>query len=31
MAFLRQFGCDQGQGLLLAPPMTAAELGARIG
>jgi diguanylate cyclase (GGDEF)-like protein len=31
MAFLRQFGCDQGQGLLLAPPMTAAELSARIG
>jgi diguanylate cyclase (GGDEF)-like protein len=28
MAFLRQFGCQQGQGLLLAPPMTAAELGA---
>jgi diguanylate cyclase (GGDEF)-like protein len=30
MAFLRQFGCDQGQGLLLAPPMTAAELSAFI-
>jgi EAL domain-containing protein (putative c-di-GMP-specific phosphodiesterase class I) len=26
MAFLRQFGCDQGQGLLLSPPVTAAEL-----
>ncbi len=30
MAFLSQFGCEQGQGLLLAPPMSADELGAFI-
>ena len=28
MVFLRQFGCEQGQGFLFARPMSAAELGA---
>ena len=27
-AFLRQFGCEQGQGFLFAEPMAAAEFGA---
>jgi EAL domain-containing protein (putative c-di-GMP-specific phosphodiesterase class I) len=26
MVFLRQFGCEQGQGFLFARPMSAAEL-----
>ena len=29
-AFLRQFGCEQGQGFLFGEPMAAAELGALI-
>jgi diguanylate cyclase (GGDEF)-like protein len=29
-AFLRQFGCEQGQGFLFAEPMAAAEFGALI-
>jgi diguanylate cyclase (GGDEF)-like protein len=30
MAFLRQFGCEQGQGFFFARPMSAEELGAQI-
>jgi EAL domain-containing protein (putative c-di-GMP-specific phosphodiesterase class I) len=29
-AFLRQFGCEQGQGFLFAQPMSAARFGALI-